>query len=519
MQLILHNIKINLEDDDPAVYRNLALKKLGADNLDLQEVKVLKKSLDARDKNQFYYNLSLLVTVPKTYRNKKRFPQVKKKQPPFEPTKKLTDRPIIIGFGPAGIFAALTFIEHGIRPIIFERGKMIDERLADITNFEQNKELDPESNAQFGEGGAGTYSDGKLTTRIKETGYVAKVLETFIKFGAPENINYLNKPHLGTDKLCRIIKKIREQIVKSGGEINFRSKVTDLIIVDGQLKGVEINYDQKHYSSTIILAIGHSARDTYQLLHDKGVALEQKPFAVGVRIEHPAAHINLMQYGEKYQKAPQLDAADYFLTADNVFSFCMCPGGEIINASSERGHLALNGMSRAKRNSAFSNAAIVTKVGTESFGSDHPLAGIEFQRAIEQKAFFDWHAPAQNLTDFMKGVKSERIRGNSYKMGTVSTELNTILPDFVYNNLVAAFKHWQSRFPFFISEKAVLFAPETRTSSPVRIVRAPERQSVSHANLYPVGEGSGYAGGITSSAVDAIKTVEIILETVIAKAE
>ncbi|MFH1825727.1 MAG: FAD-dependent protein [bacterium] len=511
MKLILHNIKVTIEGDDPAVYRPLALKKLGVKNEDLQELAVLKKSLDARDKNQFYYNLSLSVTVSNTYRNKKRFPQIKKKPPDFEPTNELVDRPIIIGFGPAGIFAALTFLEHGIKPIIFERGKKIEERMADIDSFEKNKELDPDSNVQFGEGGAGAYSDGKLTSRIKETGYVAKVLQTFINFGAAEKIAYINKPHLGTDKLRKIIKRIREHIIESGGEINFQSKVTDLIFEAGQLKGVEINHGQEHNSSTIILAIGHSARDTYQLLHEKEVSLEQKPFALGVRIEHPAELINLMQYGEKYKNHPKLGAADYFLTADGVFSFCMCPGGEIINASSEAGHLSLNGMSYSTRKTAYSNAAIVAQVSTENFGSDHPLAGIELQRKIEQKAFFDWQAPAQNLTDFLKAVKSEKIGHNSYKMGTVSAELNNLLPDFAYNKLVAAFKHWQGRFPLFVSDKAVLLAPETRTSSPVRILRNPDRQSVSHPTLYPVGEGAGYAGGITSSAVDAIKTVEQIL--------
>ncbi|MBU0672739.1 MAG: dehydrogenase [Candidatus Margulisbacteria bacterium] len=423
----------------------------------------------------------------------------------------MSDRPIIIGFGPAGMFAALTFLAYGIKPVVFERGKRVEERLQDIRKFEQEGVLDPESNAQFGEGGAGTYSDGKLTTRIKETGYVAKVLETFVEHGAPAEIAYLNKPHLGTDQLSAIVKDIREYIVSSGGEINFQSKVTDLIVEGDTLKGVMVN-GQKHFSTTVILAIGHSARDTFQLLRDKGVGLEQKPFAVGVRIEHPAELINLMQYGEKYQNHPKLGPAEYALAAGGVYSFCMCPGGEMINAASEPGKQALNGMSNSKRNGQFSNAAIVAAVTTEDFGSSDPMAGIEFQRQMEAKAYIDgWKAPAQNLMDFLNGTKSSKIIPNSYKLGTVSTELNKMLPEFISSKLAAAFKQWAERFPLFVSERAVLLLPETRTSSPVRILRNNERRSVSLATLYPVGEGSGYAGGITSSAVDAIKTVEAIL--------
>lgn len=511
MELVIHNLKITLEDDNPDVYKQLALDKLGLPADDLVDYKVLRKSLDARDKNQLYYNLSIQATVPNNYKNKKRFPWAKQKPAELDQIRKLPAQPIIVGMGPAGIFAALTFLEHGVKPIIFERGKKVEERLQDIANLEKNRDLNPESNTQFGEGGAGTYSDGKLTTRIKEVGYVTKVLETLVKFGAPEEITYSNKPHLGTDKLSQIVKRIREHIIKSGGEINFSSKVSDLIIKDGKAIGVEINGQQKHYSETIILAIGHSARDTYQLLLDKGISLEQKPFALGVRIEHPVEVINQMQYGPKYYNHPKLGPADYFLSHNGVFTFCMCPGGEIVNASSEQGHLTLNGMSSSERNSPYSNAAIVSKVATADFGSDHPLAGIELQRTIEKKSFFDWLAPAQNLSDFLAKKQSTKLIPNSYKIGTVPTQLSEILPDFVTANIISAFSHWRSRFAHFVSDQAVLLATESRTSSPVRITRQADHQSVSHANLYPIGEGSGYAGGITSSAVDAIKTVEKVL--------
>lgn len=511
MQILLHNIKVRLEEDEPAVYKKLAANKLRLDISEVSQVRVFKKSLDARDRRQFFYNLSLAVKVPSKYRHNKKFTRLEDAPPKKEPKNVLPDRPIIIGFGPAGMFAALTFLSYGIKPVIFERGKKVEERLKDIRKFEQGGSLDPESNAQFGEGGAGTYSDGKLTTRIKATGYVASVLETFVRHGAPAEIAYLNKPHLGTDQLCAIVMNIREYIEKSGGEVNFQSKVTDLIVEGDVLKGVVVN-GQKHISRAVILAIGHSARDTFQLLKDKGVGLEQKPFAVGVRIEHPAELINLMQYGEKYQDHPKLGPAEYALAAGGVYSFCMCPGGEIVNASSENGKLVLNGMSNSKRNGQFSNAGIVAAVTTVDFGSSDPLAGVELQRAMEAKAFVKgWQAPAQNLLDFLNATKSSTIIPNSYKLGTVSTDLNKILPEFISNKLAAAFKQWAARFPLFVSERAVLLAPETRTSSPVRILREQNRRSISFANLYPVGEGSGYAGGITSSAVDAIKTVESIL--------
>ncbi|MBU0502012.1 MAG: dehydrogenase, partial [Candidatus Margulisbacteria bacterium] len=345
---------------------------------------------------------------------------------------------------------------------------------------------------------------------IKETGYVAQVIETFIKFGAAPEIAYLNKPHLGTDQLCRIIKNIREFILASGGEINFQSRVTDLIIEKDILKGIVINGQQKCFGGIFVFAIGHSARDTLQMFKNRGVNLEQKPFAVGVRLEHPAEIINLMQYGRKYQHHEKLGAADYALTHQGVFSFCMCPGGEIVNASSENKRLVLNGMSNSARSSLFSNAAIVAPVTPDDLSCADPLAGLEFQQMIEAKAFNNWQAPAQNLLDFLSSTKSAKIKPNSFKMGTFSADIAEILPKFISAKLVAAFKHWQARFPLFVSDQAVMLAPETRTSSPVKIVRDDQRRAVGLANFYPVGEGSGYSGGITSSAVDAIKTVEVL---------
>lgn len=520
MELILNNLKVAIEEDSRDTYQQLLAKKLSLPISDFKLIRIIKKSLDARDKNQFYYNLNLLASVPDNYANKKNFPVHEEKNVKKELKRQFKDQPIIIGFGPAGIFAALNFLEYGIKPIIFERGKKIDDRHQDIENFIKNKVLCPESNVQFGEGGAGTYSDGKLTTRTKETGYVNKVLQTFIRFGTPEEIAYINKPHLGTDILKKIIKNIRNHIIENGGQIHYQAKLTDLIIKNNIVTGVIINNKDQYYSSTVILAIGHSARDTYELLHSKGLALEQKPFAIGTRIEHPAELINEMQYGQKYKNFPGLGAATYALTYNNpktkrgVFSFCMCPGGEVINAASEDKHLVVNGMSNSQRSSKFSNSAIVVTVRPEDFNSDHPLAGIEFQRKIEKKAFAagdNWSVPAQNLKDFLQGTKSEQLIANSCRIETIPSKLEQFLPNFIIEELTKAFTYWQQRLPIFISEQAILIGAETRTSSPVKITRQDNGETINIKNLYPIGEGSGYAGGITSSAIDGIKVVEKIV--------
>ncbi len=524
MELILNNLKVPIEDDRLSAYQKLITGKLGLSPFNFKVIKILKKSLDARDKSQFYYNLNVLVSVQDSYPNRGNYPVVKNEPVPEQAGKQLKDQPIIIGFGPAGIFAALTFIEQGIKPFVFERGKKIEERHQDIESFIKNKELNPESNIQFGEGGAGAYSDGKLTTRTKETGYVNKVLQTFIRFGAPEEISYINKPHLGTDVLKTIIKNIRAYIIENGGKIYYQSKLTDLIIENNTATGVVINNQDKHSSATIILATGHSARDTYELLHNKGITLEQKAFAVGTRIEHPAELINEMQYGQKYKNFPGLGAATYATTYNNpqtkrgVFSFCMCPGGEVINASSEEGLLTVNGMSNSTRSSQFSNSAIVVNVRPEDFASDHPLAGIEFQRQVEKKSFEagnkTWLAPAQNLKDFLAENKSNQLITNSNRIGTFSCELKDFLPEFIVTELTNAFSFWQHRLPAFVSDQAILIGVETRTSSPVRICRQENGESLNIKNLYPIGEGSGYAGGITSSAIDGIKVVgKIVLSS------
>ncbi len=428
------------------------------------------------------------------------------------------ERPVIIGFGPAGMFAALELLDAGLKPLIFERGKRIEERDGDIQRFIRDRTLDPESNIQFGEGGAGSYSDGKLFSRVNNSPYANRVLETFIRFGAPEEIRVVRKPHLGTDVLCGIVRAIRNHILGYGGEIHYSSRLTDVQVSDGIVDGIVINGADEYPASSLYLAVGHSARDTFRMLHEKGIVLESKPISVGVRIEHPADLINRIRYGAKYHDSPRLEAATYSFnhthrkTGRGVATFCMCPGGEIVNASSENGRLVLNGMSYGSRGSSFSNSALVVRCRTEDYPSAHPLAGLDFQAEIEQKAFEatgrDWLVPAQNLMDFIGGKVSFRIHANSCKTGVAAVDLNALFPTFVGEELLSAFEKWKQDEPLFISEQAVLLAPETRTSSPVRILRHENYESVALKNLIPIGEGSGYSGGITSSAIDAIKAVE-----------
>lgn len=422
------------------------------------------------------------------------------------------ERPIIVGFGPAGMFAALSFIEKGIKPLIFERGKKIEERSIDVQIFIKDRVLDTESNIQFGEGGAGSYSDGKLFSRVNNSEYADKVLKTLVKFGAPENIIHIRKPHLGTDVLCMIVVNIRNYILERGGEIFYSSKMTDLLVAEGKAVGIIIDNQKEYYSSGIYLAVGHSSRDVFEMINKKGVEMEQKQISVGVRIEHPVKIINILKSGKSDK---DMEAAQYSFTYTNrklkrgVYTFCMCPGGEIINASSEDKMLALNGMSYSKRNSDFSNSAIIVTCNTDDYGAGNPLAGIEFQRNIESKAFEsggrNWKAPAQNLLDFISGRISKSLNNNSFKMEVESADLKNIYPQFVSEMLTTAFIEWKKDYPLFVSDEAVLLGAETRTSCPVRIKRNDLYESVNIKNLYPIGEGSGYTGGIMSSAMDGIK--------------
>jgi len=523
LNLLLINLRIPVEKDGRDEYLKAASQKLNVCETDIQIVKMLSKTLDARNQEQFYYDISLVVHTSDNFANKENLPLYIEKIAKEQESKASADRPIVIGFGPAGMFAALELIAYGQKPIIFERGKRLEERSLDVQKFRNERVLDPESNIQFGEGGAGSYSDGKLFSRKMNTGYINKVLETFIKFGAPEEIGYVSKPHLGTDVLCGIVRNIRNYVLEQGGEIHYCSKMTDMLLSDNAVVGVVINSEKEYHCSSLYLALGHSARDTFAMLHKKGLCIEQKPISVGVRVEHPVELINHMRYGDKYKDFDRIGAATYSLNYTDrkigrgVYTFCMCPGGEVVNASSEHGLLVVNGMSYSRRASEFSNAAIVVTCKTGDYCSAGPLAGIEFQKDIEQKAFHagggKCEVPAQNLLDFLSRKVSGSLNGNSCATGTAAADMHEIFPAFVSDALKAAFLTWKEAYPSFVSSHAILLGAETRTSAPLRITRSEKFESVNIRNLYPIGEGAGYTGGITSSAADAIRAVEAVMSS------
>ncbi|HCC49042.1 MAG TPA: dehydrogenase [Elusimicrobia bacterium] len=518
MELIVSGLLVPVETDTPGAYLAAAARRLGLAEGEIAPVAILAKGLAADDPGQFYYRVTLAVRVPEGYGNKDNFPVYAPRPAAHYKQAEPGGRPVIIGFGPAGMFAALELLEYGLKPLIFERGKRLEERHLDVQDFIRDRRLAPESNIQFGEGGAGAYSDGKLFSRVNNTSYASRVLDTFIKFGAPPEIGYVSKPHLGTDVLRRVVVNIRNHVLERGGEIHYGAKMTDLLVSGGKAAGVVINGSAEHAASGVFLAIGNSARDTFELLLEKGAGLEAKPISVGVRLEHPAETINLIRYGGKYKNFPGLGAATYsFNYTDRTagrgaYTFCMCPGGEVVNASSEQGLLALNGMSYAARASAYSNSAIAVTCAVSDYGPAHPLAGLEFQKRIERAAFLaggsDWKVPAQGLRDFMEGRLSPSLNANSYKMGAQSADLAAVFPPFVGATLRAAFIQWRQQCPLFTGSDAILMGSETRTSSPVKLRRGEDFQSVTIRGLYPIGEGSGYTGGITSAAADAIKAVE-----------
>lgn len=429
-------------------------------------------------------------------------------------------RPLVVGFGPCGIFAALILAQMGFRPLVLERGKAVRERAKDTWRLWRGHELDPESNVQFGEGGAGTFSDGKLHSQIKDPKhYGRKVLTEFVRAGAPEEILYLGKPHIGTFRLVSMVEKMRAEIETLGGEIRFRARVDDLLIEDGHARGVILADGAEIRADHIILALGHSARDTFEMLHRRGVSMEAKPFSVGLRIEHPQALIDRARLG-KYAGHPLLGAADYKLVhhAGNgrpVYSFCMCPGGVVVAATSEAGRVVTNGMSQYSRAERNANAGIVVGITPDDYPGG-PLAGIALQRALEARAFAlgggNYDAPVQRVGDFLAGRPS-RAPGEvepSYKPGVRYTDLADALPDYAIAAIREAIPAFERRIPGFAMPDAVLTGVETRTSSPLRIKRGDDLQSVNVRGLYPAGEGAGYAGGILSAGVDGIRAAEAV---------
>jgi uncharacterized FAD-dependent dehydrogenase len=432
----------------------------------------------------------------------------------------LSERPVVIGLGPCGIFAGLLLVQMGFKPIILERGKAVRERTKDTWGLWRKGKLNPESNVQFGEGGAGTFSDGKLHSGIKDTKfYGRKVLTEFVKAGAPEEILYVSKPHIGTFRLVGMVEQIRHTMESLGAEIRFQSRVADIEIENDAVHGVVLENGERIATRHVVLAVGHSARDTFELLHRRGVYMEAKPFSIGFRIEHPQSLIDRARLGPSAGN-PQLGAADYKLVhhASNgrtVYSFCMCPGGTVVAATSEKGRVVTNGMSQYSRNERNANSGIVVDISPEDFPGD-VLAGVEFQRRLEERAYElggqNYSAPAQLVGDFLAGRPSEKLGTvqPSYTPGVHLTDLSSALPDYAIAAIREALPAFDKQIRGFAMHDAVLTGVETRTSSPVRIRRGADFQSINVRGLYPAGEGAGYAGGILSAAVDGIEVAEAV---------
>lgn len=520
-------IKISIDDPIEKV-KELLLKQLKLKESDLLEYRIYKQSIDARRRGKldFVYTVDIAVKdeakiLARKLPNVSITPDIEYKYPEMG-TEVMKHRPVVVGFGPAGMFSALILAEMGYCPIVLERGGAVEDRVRSISEFWSEGKLDPNSNVQFGEGGAGTFSDGKLTTRVKDL-RGRKVLEALVEAGAPEDILYMAHPHVGTDLLRNIVKNIREKIISLGGEVRFNTQATGFIIDDGQITGVKIKGGEIIETEHVIVAIGHSARDTFYELYESGVHFTAKPFAVGVRVEHPQSLIDVAQYKE-FAGHEKLGAAEYRLThtASNgrgVYTFCMCPGGLVVPSSSEKGRLVTNGMSEHARDQDNANSALLVQVFPEDFGSDHPLAGVEFQRRLEEKAFglggSNYTAPAQLVGDFLKGQASKKLGSvtPSYALGVKLTNLRRLLPDYITDAMADGLQAFDRKLKGFAMDDAVMTGVESRSSSPVRMDRDSETlQSLTVKGLYPSGEGAGFAGGIVSAGIDGIKCAEAMIK-------
>jgi uncharacterized FAD-dependent dehydrogenase len=531
--LRLTELKLPL-DHPPGALRDAILKRLAIADAALHSMRIFKRGYDARKKHALLlvYTVDVEVENEAAVLKKLRQDARVKLAPDMEykfvghAPEHLDERPVVVGFGPCGIFAALVLAQMGFKPIVLERGKAVRERTQDTWGLWRKKVLNPESNVQFGEGGAGTFSDGKLYSQIKDPRYLGrKVLTEFVKAGAPEEILYVSKPHIGTFRLVGMVETMRHEIESLGGEIRFQQRVTDIVVEDdgdggNRIAGMVLASGEALPSRHVVLALGHSARDTFEMLHARGVYLEAKPFSVGFRIEHPQSLIDRARLGPNAGN-PLLGAADYKLVhhatnGRSVYSFCMCPGGTVVAATSEPGRVVTNGMSQYSRNERNANAGIVVGVTPADFPGEGPLAGIELQRKLEARAFElgggDYEAPGQLVGDFLEGKPSTTLGvvEPSYTPGVHLTDLASALPDYAIAAIREALPAFDKQIQGFAMKDAVLTGVETRTSSPVRITRGDDYQSLNVRGLFPAGEGAGYAGGILSAGVDGIRVAEAV---------
>ncbi|CAK4074932.1 MULTISPECIES: NAD(P)/FAD-dependent oxidoreductase [Vibrio] len=529
----LNEIKLPLDHEEEALTAAIT-KKLGISEDQVISYNVFRRGYDARKKANILLIYTLDVIVENEAALLEQFvsdPHVKE-TPDMEykfvakAPENLTERPVVIGFGPCGLFAALILAQAGFKPIVVERGKEVRERTKDTFGFWRKRTLNTESNVQFGEGGAGTFSDGKLYSQVKDPNfYGRKVITEFVEAGAPEEILYVSKPHIGTFKLVTMIEKMRAKIIELGGEIRFSTRVDDIHMDGDQITGLTLSNGEEIKSRYVVLAVGHSARDTFEMLHDRGVYMEAKPFSVGFRIEHKQAMIDEARFGPNAGN-PILGAADYKLVhhcknGRTVYSFCMCPGGTVVAATSEENRVVTNGMSQYSRSERNANAAIVVGIDPERDYPEHPLAGIELQRKLESGAYVlggeTYDAPAQKVGDFLKGRDPSELGDvqPSFTPGIHLTDISKALPDFAIEAIREAIPAFDKKIKGFASADALLTGVETRTSSPVCIKRGKDFQSVNLKGFYPAGEGAGYAGGILSAGIDGIKVAEALSKAMV----
>ena len=522
--LRIQNISLPL-DGSQGQLKKKAARILGVKPEAITGLSLARQSIDARKKNDVHYVCTVDVTMADEEkimaRCRDKNVSLHQSVPYIFPTVRRASLlpPVVVGMGPAGLFAALFLARNGLAPIVLERGRPVEERTADVERFWATGVLDTTSNVQFGEGGAGTFSDGKLTTGTHDP-RISTVFRTLVEAGAPADILYQHKPHIGTDVLRDVVKNIRLELIRLGCDVRFGHQLTGLILRDGAVAGLTVEGPQGSYDlpcDALVLSPGHSARDTFQMLLETGVPMEQKPFAIGVRIEHPQNAISLAQFGPAWERLP---AADYKLACHlpngrSAFTFCVCPGGQVVAAASEEGRLVTNGMSHRTRDGKNINGGFLVGVGPADFGSDHPLAGVAFQRRWEEAAFTlgggNYHAPAQTVKDFLARQVSKALGAveATYRPGVTPTDLDRCLPDYVTDTLRGALPVFDRKLHGFAAPDSLLTGVETRSSSPVRILRGEDYQSTVRG-LYPCGEGAGYAGGITSAAVDGIRVAEAV---------